>query len=77
MSSETVAALIIAGVAVLSAIGSVLLLSFRVGSMVGTMTAFMSSSDRDRERLRADLTRQTDRLSLHVEHHTISAPPTV
>lgn len=75
MNSEAIASLIVAGIAVISAIGSVLLLGFKVGNLVGTVTAFMAASERDRERLRADLTRQTDRLSMHIEHHGQGAQP--
>lgn len=69
MSGDTIAAFVMAGVAILGAIASVAMLAFRVGNLVGTVTAFMGASDRDRAGLRADLTRQTDRLSLHIEHH--------
>lgn len=69
MSGGELAGIIVAGVAVLGAIGSVLILAFRVGNLVGSVTAFMSASERDRATIRTDLQRQTDRLSLHIEHH--------
>lgn len=69
MSTQTIISLIVAGLAILGAIGSVLLLAFRVGTVSGTITSFMAASERDREGLRADLTRLTDRFSMHVEHH--------
>lgn len=69
MNADTISALIIAGIAVAGAIGSVLLLAFRVGRIVGTTESFMATSERRYSDLRADLTRQTDRLSLHIEHH--------
>lgn len=69
MNGGELAAFILAGVAVLGAIASVMTLSFRVGTLVGTVTSFMAASERDRLALRADLTRQTDRLSMHIEHH--------
>lgn len=69
MSGGEITGIILAGVAVLGAIGSVLILAFRVGSLVGTVTAFMAASERDRVDLRTSLQRQSDRLSLHIEHH--------
>lgn len=74
MNGAEIAAFILAGVAVLGAIASVMTLSFRVGTLVGTVTSFMAASERDRAAIRTDLTRQTDRLSMHIEHHR---PPTV
>lgn len=69
MNGGELAAFILAGVAVVGAIASVTALSFRIGALVGTVTAFMAASERDRASLRTDIIRQTDRLSLHIEHH--------
>lgn len=69
MNASEIAAFILAGVAVAGAIGSVMALSYRVGTLVGTVTSFMAGSERDRETLRAELQRESDRLSLHIQHH--------
>lgn len=69
MNGGELAGIVVAGVAVLGAIGSVLLLAFRVGNLVGTFTAFMAASERDRATLRTDLQRTSDRIALHIEHH--------
>jgi hypothetical protein len=70
VNGSELAAFVLAGISVLGAIGSVAALSFRVGSLVGTITAFMAASERDRGGLHDALTRQADRLSLHIEHHS-------
>lgn len=69
MTSGTLVALIMAGVAIFGAIGSTLLLSFRIGGLVGTYNSFMVSTERERASIRTDLVKTSDRLSLHIEHH--------
>lgn len=69
MNGETVAAFVLTGITIVSAIGSVLVVGYRVGTLVGTITAFMATSERDRQTLHSEQTRQADRLSLHIEHH--------
>lgn len=74
MDTATLAALVLAGVAVVGAIGSVLLLSFRVGSLVGKVTFYMESSSKVDTDLRVDLTKLIDRVSMHIEHHGSPQP---
>jgi hypothetical protein len=74
VTASTIVLMITTGIAIIGAIGSVLLLAFRIGTLVGTNAAFMAASEGDRASLRADLTRLADRFSLHVEHHGKTAP---
>jgi hypothetical protein len=69
VSGDTIAALVGAGAAVVGSIIAVLALAYRVGAMVGVITSFMAASEHDRLNLHAEQTRQSDRLSLHIEHH--------
>jgi hypothetical protein len=67
VNAETVASLVIAGLAVVSAIGSVAVLSFRVGSLVGIVTAHIATSDSDRARIWQAVGEQGGWLQRHLE----------
>jgi hypothetical protein len=70
VKTEVILAFVVATIAVLGAIGSVLLLSVKIGGLIGTYTAFMGESKEDRLELHAGALRQADRLSMHIEHHS-------
>lgn len=69
MTPETIAGLIVAAVAVLGSIGSVLLLAFRVGTLNGKMDARMQGSEMDRANIWKAVGALTDRLNRHIEQH--------
>ena len=69
MSGQEVAALIGAGVAVFGAIMSVLLLSFRVGRLVGTVDGFIQGSTADRAQLHSDIGTVERKIDQHVSWH--------
>lgn len=70
MSTEVISGLIVAAVAVLGSIGSVLLLSFRVGSLTGKMDTRMAHGEADREQIWKAIGAITDRYNRHVETHS-------
>lgn len=69
MTVEVISGLVVAAVAVLGSIGSVLLLSFRVGSLTGKMEARISHGDADREQIWKAIGALTDRYNRHTEQH--------
>lgn len=69
MSAEVIGTLILASVAVLGSIGSVLLLAFRVGALTGRMDARMSNGEADREQIWKAIGAITDRFNRHTETH--------
>lgn len=69
MSAEVIGTLIMASVAVLGSIGSVLLLAFRVGALTGRMDARISNGEADREQIWKAVGAMTDRFNRHVETH--------
>lgn len=69
MSSEAIAIIVSSGAAVLGSITSVLLLSFRVGRLVGQVTGFMEASTIDRQSLHAELGGVAGQLDRHIEQH--------
>lgn len=69
MSAEVISGLIVAAIAVLGSIGSVLLLAFKVGALTGKMDARISHGDADREQIWKAIGAITDRYNRHVETH--------
>ena len=69
MSLEAVSSLILAAVAVLGSIGSVLLLAFRVGTMSGKIDARLEISQDDRTNIWKALDVLSGRFNKHVEYH--------
>jgi hypothetical protein len=69
MSGEAVASIVGAGSAVLGTILSVLLLSFRVGSLVGEVRGFMATSAADRAALHAENATIEAKLDGHIAAH--------
>ena len=70
MTVDTIAAIILAAVAVLGSIGSVLLLSFRVGSLTGKMDARITHGETDRDAIWKAIGAVTDRFNRHTEQHS-------
>jgi hypothetical protein len=70
VSGAALASVVSAGAAVLGTIMSVLLLSFRVGSLVGEVRGFMASSQADRQALHAENATIEAKLDTHIANHT-------
>lgn len=68
MDATTISALVIAGLAVLGTLSSVLLLAFRVGTLIGKVTSFMEMSASDRKSLHESV----DRVKIRLEDHIIA-----
>jgi hypothetical protein len=62
-------AVVSAGASAFGAILAVLLLSFRVGSLVGTVRGFMAASDADRSKLHAESTIIESKIDGHIAWH--------
>lgn len=69
MSGEAIATITASGAAVFSTILSVLLLSFRVGSLVGEVKGFMAASESDRRSLHAENAVIESKLDNHIARH--------
>lgn len=67
MNAGVITSLIIAGVAVAGAIGSILLLAVRVGTLIGRVDGHIRISDDDRAKLWRELGRSNGRLDRHTE----------
>lgn len=69
MTPEAIGTLVAAGVAFIVLLGSILALVFNVGALKGQVTAFMSTSERDRSEILKDIGRIEERIERHVESH--------
>lgn len=69
-STGDIATLVLAGVAVVGLIGSVLTLAFRVGRLAGTMQGFMATTLSDNRHLWEEYGKLSERLSRHIEHRS-------
>jgi len=74
VSGEAIAVITSAGAAVLGSIMSVLLLSFRVGNLVGQVTGFMRASEADRRTLHAENASTESKLDAHIAQHASWRP---
>ncbi len=72
MSAEAISSLILAAVAVLGSIGSVLLLAFRVGAISGKIDARMTSCEQDRSNMWKAIDVVTGRFNRHMERQARS-----
>lgn len=69
MTPEAIGTIIGAGAAVVALLLSVLGLVFRVGTLNGTITAFMGMYERDRADMLKDIGRIEERQERHIEGH--------
>lgn len=69
MNAVTVATVIMAGCMVVGLTGSVLALTFRIGSLSGKVDSFMVTSERDRTDITKDIGRLEERHDRHIEQH--------
>lgn len=67
MTAQVLSALILAAIAVLGAIGSVLMLSFRVGTLVGKVSAWQERSVADAARIWAEFAALDAKHDKHIE----------
>lgn len=72
MNTTELASLVIASLAVAGAIGSVLMLAYRVGRLTGATEARMSQGDTDRTNLWRALGELTERFNRHIDQHQIT-----
>lgn len=70
MTPTDVGTLILAGIAIVGCIGSVLLLAYRVGRLTGTTEARISFAENDRTHLWQKLGGIASKLDRHVERGT-------
>lgn len=61
------AAWVTAGLMALAMIGSLVALAFKIGSLSGQLTSFMSTSERDRAEQLKDIGRIEERYERHIE----------
>lgn len=69
MTLEAVGTIIGASAAVIALLFSVITLVFRVGTLNGTVTAFMGMYERDRADMLKDIGRIEERHERHIEQH--------
>lgn len=69
MSATDVATLAVAGVVIVTAIGSILLLSYRIGRLTGTTEARISYGENDRTHIWEKLGALGSKLDRHIETH--------
>lgn len=74
MTPEAIGTIIGAGAAVVALLVGVLSLTLRVGTLIGTVTAFMGTYERDRADMLKDIGRIEERHERHVEGHERSKP---
>lgn len=69
MSTQTIIAVILAAISVLGAIGAVLALAFRMGTLNGTVLSFMGRAATDRTEVLTELGKLDAKLDGHIEWH--------
>lgn len=74
MSAQTIIAVIMASIAILGAIGAVLQLAFRMGTLNGTVLAFMGRAATDRTEVLTELGKLDAKLDGHIEWHAKGKP---
>lgn len=69
MSTQTIIAIIMASIAILGAIGAVLALAFRTGTLNGTILSFMNRAATDRTEVLTEIGKLDGKLDRHIEQH--------
>lgn len=74
MRTETVTAIILAGVAILGVITSVTALTFRVGRLIGVTETLITQGAADRTLLRAEIDHVASQIDRHEQWHMGPSP---
>lgn len=74
MSTSTTWTVIGGGCAALALLVSVLALTFKIGTLTGTITAFMATYERDRADILKDIGKLEERQDVHIERHHAGKP---
>ena len=74
MTGSTVAAWVTAGIMALTMLGSLVALAFKIGSLSGQLTSFMTTSERDRAEQLKDIGRIEERYERHIENNHRGTP---
>lgn len=69
MTTDTAALVISASAAVLTILGTLLVVAFKTGKLNGTVTAFMAQTEVWRSGHSQELGRVEERLNRHIENH--------
>lgn len=69
MTATDIGTLALAGIAIMTSVGSVLLLAFRVGKLTGTIEARMANADSDRSRIWQAIGELVAKFDRHIEGH--------
>lgn len=69
MNAQTLVAIIMAAIAILGAIASVVMLSFRTGTLNGTILSFMNRAATDRTEVLTEIGKLDGKLDRHIEQH--------
>jgi len=71
MTTDTAALVVSASAAVLTILGTLLVVAFKTGKLNGTVTAFMAQAEVWRAGHAQDVGRIEERLNRHIENHTV------
>lgn len=69
MNATDLAGVIVAAVMVLTMVGAIIAMAFRMGHLSGIITAFMATVERDRSELLVQFGKVAERLDRHIDEH--------
>jgi hypothetical protein len=73
VNAETLGTVIVAAVAVLGMLGSLVALTYRMGTLSGRIMSFMETAQRDRTEVLTEMGKIGNQLERHIETHHRSA----
>lgn len=69
MNAQTIVAIIMAAIAIIGAIGAVVMLAFRTGTLNGNIMSFMTRAATDRTEVLTEIGKLDGKLDRHIEQH--------